>query len=102
MKREVLCPECGADYFLLSVDRQRGFSMRRTEIAKVKCPPGLGVSVTEMQGGQVTDATYEPRYTLHCDICDKDIPDGTPALAATTWNTTREREPGAWEKEYTI
>jgi hypothetical protein len=100
MKREILCSECGSDYFLMSVDRQRGFQMRRTEIAKVRCPAGLGVETTTTQDGKVSDVQYEPRYELHCDHCDKVIPEGAPALAATTWNTTREGQPGAWENSY--
>lgn len=101
MKREILCPKCGADYYLLHVDRQRGFQMRRTEIPRVKTPPGLGISTVTMEHGQVTDSEYQPRYEIHCDICDGIVPEGTPVLAATTWNVFREGEPENWEKEYT-
>lgn len=84
MRREILCPKCGSDYFLLAVDHQHGFLMRRTEIAKCKTPPGLGVARTTIEGGRVTDASYEPHYSLLCDMCSCEIEEGTPILAATT------------------
>lgn len=94
MKREILCEACEKKaHPMHPEDVTMGFKRRRVKIAAKK-PEIHGVEITEKG---VT--TFYPS-SLTCDHCDRYIADGRPAFAVTWWNTNREEEPGAWEKDY--
>lgn len=93
MKREILCPDCAANLPLaLDVeDRANGFTFRTVALDGVKTPPNHGIEI---------NGKRETLSAIHCDRCNETIPDGSPAVAVTTWNTNREGEPRAWEGQY--
>lgn len=89
--RRILCPECGADWprELSPEELRMGFTKRVVEIPKAKKPPGLHITI---------NGNAEPELpNLRCDGCDKEILDGTPAVAVTVVRG----ELGPWEAEYT-
>lgn len=89
--RNVLCADCAAE-FPRELDPQyeaAGFQMRRVEIAQVKKPAGLHITI---------DGEAQPELeTIRCDGCGGSIPDGQPVTAISMW---RGGGLGPWEKEY--
>lgn len=89
--RRILCPNCAAEFprELDGQDQAAGFQMRRVDIAQVKKPAGLHITV---------NGEAEPELaTIVCDGCGKSIPDGQPVTAISVW---RGGGLGPWEKEY--
>jgi hypothetical protein len=76
-------------------DVSMGFKRRRVQITVKK--PAVH-DVTTLIDGKVTNVESLP--SIMCDSCGAPIPDGSTAWAETMWRSSREGEPGNWEKEY--
>jgi hypothetical protein len=92
MKREILCPACGAKAIGMDPeDVANGFKQRLTHLRVGNLPVGHGLTVNN---------EFIPIDKFLCDQCNREIKLGEPAVARTMWNTNREDEPRMWEDDY--
>lgn len=95
MVRRIHCEECDRKTRPQHhEDVALGWKRRRLEI-RAKKPEEHSVII--VAGSQISRQILS---TLHCDMCNVALPDGTRAIALTEWNTNREGEPGPWEQDY--
>jgi hypothetical protein len=94
MIRKLLCRKCGDKFKMHPEDIRDGWLHRLVYVAAV-VPEGHGMTfITEGQAPQFT-----PLTDLLCDYCSEPIT-GENVAALTMWQTSREGEPGPWEREY--
>jgi len=95
MIRKILCEECDKSTGPWHPeDVAAGWKRRRVQI-RTKKPPVHDITVITERGKHITQLD-----TLHCDICNAPLPDGTAAFALTEWQKHREDEPWPWEKGF--
>lgn len=99
MQREIICQQCAQKHHLHAEDKALGFQQRRIELT-VRKPEKHGITV--YAGDSMADLKvekHEELATIVCDRCGTALPDGSPAIAVTTW---RGEEPAEWESEYGV
>lgn len=80
-------------------DIANGFLRRIVPIERAKKPADHSRTTTTI-GELDATVSIETLASFMCDDCGRAIADGETAKAFTTWNTNRESEPQAWEKDY--
>lgn len=95
MRRDLYCRKCASNRQLHPDDVRDGYVTRQVPVI-AKLPPNLYIEVGPMDGPRDKILVTE----LVCDLCNDAIPNGTVAMAITTWNIHREGTPVEWEKEY--
>lgn len=92
--RYILCPTCAANFKEHPDDTREGWLIRRKEI-KAKVPDDGSHRITIIAGGETVHDEQVP--IIACDLCNAEIPEGSPATCVTMWQG---QEPENWEERY--
>ena len=93
MTRAIHCRHCGELSMgipLNSDDRFQGWKVRH-QYLMVRKPERHGVTI---------NGVFCPMDAVHCDNCNREIEEGSVAVARTMWNRDREDKPRDWETDF--